>query len=98
MERKRPAVNDKETLKKIKTNQDEVERPICKYGGKCYRKHPDHLKTFQHPLSSDESQQTVEDDQNLFKIYQMNFPKDLFDFWKFSSTLTETKPRGLRMI
>ena len=24
-------------------------RPLCKYGKDCYRKNPDHLKTFSHP-------------------------------------------------
>ncbi|GAQ79622.1 hypothetical protein KFL_000340250 [Klebsormidium nitens] len=24
-------------------------RPMCKYGGKCYRKNPDHLRDFRHP-------------------------------------------------
>ncbi|RWS22345.1 UPF0609 protein C4orf27-like protein [Leptotrombidium deliense] len=30
-------------------------KPICKYGNKCYRKHPSHLQEFSHPSDDQES-------------------------------------------
>ena len=27
-------------------------KPLCKYGSKCYRKNPDHLRRFAHPSDS----------------------------------------------
>ena len=29
-------------------------KPLCKYGSKCYRKNPEHLRRFSHPLTSDD--------------------------------------------
>ena len=123
---------------------DTSTRPMCKYGAKCYRKHPDHLRDYRHPLK-----ETKEDDHNdsltsqetdsravsslsrtpvttdssslsptkqitrlnnatvslmallelngeklLSHVYQMEFPSDLYDFWKFCTDINKTNPRG----
>ena len=127
MDRKRTSSEEKNP-KKIKLIQTTIstDRPICKYGDKCYRKHPEHLKAFRHPTveqSKNEEPQipssstTFDDDDQdevekrqyhgtiaelqdlneqeiLKKIYQMDFPRDFFEFWKFSSTIDSKKPRG----
>lgn len=36
-------------LKRKRSNSDEEEKPICKYGKKCYRNNPLHFKEFAHP-------------------------------------------------
>ena len=118
-------------------------RPLCKYGAKCYRKHPDHLKAFHHPSTMDTKDEEEEeeeelvpvkakektsasisassspvkqtttttkassnstlslmeltgldDEQLLSKLYQMEFPTDLYEFWKFCSTINSKHPRG----
>lgn len=132
-ERKRPSTTSDENLetqtKKIKLIQTTLPnggtstKPLCKYGAKCYRKHPDHLKAFRHP--SPEEDEQVEDvdhspskpspvqkptttnstvslmelteldgDKLLRQLYQMDFPKDLAEFWKFCSNLNTKNPRG----
>lgn len=110
-------------------------RPLCRYGAKCYRKHPDHLKAYQHPSATDEEEEEEEelvpvkakpsasnsassspvkhtttvssnstlslmeltglnDEKLLTKLYQMEFPTDLYEFWKFCSTINSKHPRG----
>jgi hypothetical protein len=149
-ERKRPSTTDRTrttNAKKIKLIQttlpqmDTSNRPLCKYDGKCYRKHPEHLRAFRHSthektdtnkqLNDDESSVTqltssstvadrtfdvsskpvisttvasstvslmelaeLTNEKLLARVYQMNFPSDLYDLWKFCSTLNKTKPRG----
>ena len=29
-------------------------KPLCKYGSKCYRRNPDHLRRYSHPSTADE--------------------------------------------
>lgn len=111
---------------------DTSTRPLCKYGAKCYRKHPDHLRAYRHPSpeKEEEESQTNEDEDSFSKpsessptketpttvavnstislmelmelndekllssVYQMEFPTDLFEFWKFCSSISKNKPRG----
>ncbi|CAF4008531.1 unnamed protein product, partial [Rotaria magnacalcarata] len=73
-ERKRPSETDvspKDNSKKVKLTQTTLTpnlstRPLCKYGAKCYRKHPDHLKAFRHPSTEkkEEEQDTDDDDDD----------------------------------
>lgn len=119
-ERKRPSTTTIENeSKKIKVNQ-----PMCKYGAKCYRKHPDHLKAYRHPSAEKVENETFDDEPPivvppsvsktttststvslmelaestgedlLFKVYQMKFPADLFQFWNYCSTLDKENPRS----
>ena len=115
--------------KKIKLSNNS-NRPLCKYGAKCYRKHPDHLKAYYHPSedtdndddddeeekkeeksspqpqapSSSSSTSTISlmelaelnGDKLLSNVYQMEFPKDLYEFWTFCSNLGEENPRSIK--
>jgi hypothetical protein len=109
-------------------------RPLCKYGAKCYRKHPDHLRAYRHPsIDEKEEEEDEEDDESptstspvtspvkqttipsnstislmelaeldgeklLSHLYQMEFPSDLYEFWKFCSTIDKKNPRGNEQI
>ncbi|CAF4985123.1 unnamed protein product, partial [Rotaria socialis] len=75
-ERKRPSETDispKDNSKKVKLIQTTLTpnlstRPLCKYGAKCYRKHPDHLKAFRHPSTEKkEEEQDIDDDDSTSK-------------------------------
>lgn len=112
------------TSKKIKVISN-TDRPSCKYGAKCYRKHPDHLKAYHHPSTSDEDEPHEEETSSIVKsekkpsassssnttislmelaelngdkllsnVYQMEFPKDLYEFWTFCSNLDAKNPRN----
>ncbi|CAF1548710.1 unnamed protein product [Rotaria magnacalcarata] len=164
-ERKRPSETDvspKDNSKKVKLTQTTLTpnlstRPLCKYGAKCYRKHPDHLKAFRHPSTEkkEEEQDTDDDDDDdddstskptdsspvpspveittaatttikspssssmkqtatsinatvslmelmelsgeklLSSVYEMEFPTDLYEFWKFCSNLKKNNPRDV---
>ena len=57
------------TTKKIKLIQTTLpvgtsKRPICKYGANCYRKHPDHLRDYQHPKTDRQENEQEDDDDN----------------------------------
>lgn len=140
-ERKRLSETDTSPVnnnsKKIKLIQATLplgtsKRPLCKYGAKCYRKHPDHLRDFDHPSTDkkeEEDEDEVEDvpDENsassspvkrttisanstislmelfelngeklLSSLYQMEFPIDLYEFWRFCSTMNNKNPRGMK--
>jgi len=115
-------------------------RPLCKYGAKCYRKHPDHLRAYHHP-STDKKEEDDDDEDSwisepikktsptnspsssspvkhktttsssnstisliellelngeklLSHLYKMEFPLDLYEFWKFCSNINNKNPRG----
>ena len=137
--------SDAPSSKKIKLIQTTLpfgasKRPVCKYGAKCYRKHPDHLRAYDHPTVTDtkEEEEDEEDDKDfstkptttkttassassspvkqnitassnstislmelaglddeklLSQVYQMEFPKDLYEFWKFCSNIDNKHPR-----
>ena len=36
----------------------------------------------------------LDEDKLLKQLYQMEFPKDLYEFWKFCSHLNTKNPRG----
>jgi len=138
-ERKRLSETDESPInnsKKIKLIQTTLPigtstRPLCKYGAKCYRKHPDHLRAFHHPSTDKKEEEEKEDDDNecsstektssspvkhttssnnstlslmelielngeklLSQLYQMEFPSDLYEFWKFCSNMNNKNPRG----
>ena len=65
-ERKRLSESDqssKESSKKRKLIQTTLPlatttRPPCKYGAKCYRKHPDHLRAYFHPSTETKEAET----------------------------------------
>ncbi|CAF0810567.1 unnamed protein product [Rotaria sordida] len=155
-ERKRLSETDKspnKNSKKIKLTQTTLPivtstRPLCKYGAKCYRKHPDHLRNYCHPSteqkieddnltsesidsspvsssspppptttttttnsssSSPRKQMTTSNNSTislmelmelngeklLSHLYQMEFPSDLYEFWKFCSNINTNKPRDV---
>jgi hypothetical protein len=138
-ERKRLPESPVTNSKKIKLVQTTLPfgtstRPLCKYGAKCYRKHPDHLRDFHHPLTDKKEDDDDEDsstkktsttssassspvkhttttsssnstislmelaelngEQLLSHVYQMEFPSDLYEFWKFCSNMNNKNPRG----
>lgn len=136
-ERKRPSTTEKESEpKRMKLIQTKIvassDRPMCKYGAKCYRKHPDHLKAFRHPSPTKETTDSPVDDEPLVpmakesepssssssasatasstisllelaelsgedllsKVYQMKFPPDFYEFWKFCCNMEKKHPRG----
>lgn len=144
-ERKRLSDTDtspSKNAKKIKLIQTALpvassDRPLCKYGAKCYRKHPDHLKAYQHPSETNDEEEEdnhpssskakaeetssvssspakqitassnnstvslmelaeLTDEKLVSQLYQMEFPKDLYEFWKFCSNLHLKNPRGTR--
>ncbi|CAF0847338.1 unnamed protein product [Rotaria sp. Silwood1] len=148
-ERKRLSETDQspnKNSKRRKLNQttlsmDTSTLPLCKYGAKCYRKHPDHLRDYRHPST----EQKVEDEDFTSKtsdsspvssppptitnscssspikqlttsnnstislmelmelsgekllshLYQMEFPSDLYEFWKFCSNMNKNNPRDI---
>ncbi|CAF2371340.1 unnamed protein product [Rotaria sp. Silwood2] len=154
-ERKRLSETDKspnKNSKRIKLVQttlpnDTSTRPLCKYGAKCYRKHPDHLRDYRHPSteqkeededltsksfdsspvssspppppppttttnssSSTPVKQTttssnstislmelmeLNDEKLLSHLYQMEFPSDLYEFWKFCLNINKNNPRDV---
>lgn len=71
-ERKRLSETDESptnTSKKIKLIQTTLpvgasKRPLCKYGAKCYRKHPDHLRAYSHPSTDKKEEEDDEDDDD----------------------------------
>lgn len=112
-----------------------AKRPLCKYGAKCYRKHPDHLRDFEHPSTEKREEEEEEEDvpvkesspppkrttttaatssanstislmellelndeKLLSSLYQMEFPSDLYEFWKFSSNINTKNPCGMKDI
>ncbi|CAF1131943.1 unnamed protein product [Adineta ricciae] len=63
-----PSANN--TTKKIKLIQTTLpvgtsKRPICKYGANCYRKHPDHLRDYQHPKTDQKEEEQGDDDEDF---------------------------------
>lgn len=36
-----------------------TQKPLCKYGNKCYRKNPQHLEQYSHGSSDDDSESQV---------------------------------------
>ena len=140
------SVNNSKKIKLIQTTLPggTSKRPLCKYGANCYRKHPDHLKAYDHPSTTTKNDQEDDDDDDqnssipepvekisttssassspvkpkpttassskpttslmelaelngeklLSHLYQMEFPKDLYEFWKFCSNLNPKNPRG----
>ncbi|XP_065898955.1 histone PARylation factor 1-like [Dysidea avara] len=57
-----------------------TKRPVCKYGAECYRKNPDHLKSYYHPSKADE--------ESKVKLKQSTLPTDP------SETQTKLIPKG----
>jgi hypothetical protein len=135
-------VNNPKKIKLIQTTLPigTSTRPLCKYGAKCYRKHPDHLRAYHHP-TTDKKEEEEDDDEDswtseptkktspinsassspvktktttsasnstislmelaelngeklLSHVYQMEFPSDLYEFWKFCSNMNNKNPRG----
>jgi hypothetical protein len=137
-ERKRLTETEASSSKKIKLIQTTLpvgtsKRPLCKYGAKCYRKHPDHLRAYHHPPATDTKEEEddedftmkptvtnsassspvkqmttassnstislmdlegLNDEKLLSQLYQMEFPTDLYEFWKFCSNINNKHPRG----
>ena len=125
-ERKRPSTDDENSetqTKKIKLVQTTLPKagastkPLCRYGAKCYRKQPDHLRAFRHPSPEKEEVEVstpkptkatskatttvslmelaeLDGEKLLDQLYQMEFPSDLYEFWKFCSSLDSKNPRG----
>ncbi|CAF1067359.1 unnamed protein product [Adineta ricciae] len=67
------------TTKKIKLIQTTLpvgtsKRPICKYGASCYRKHPDHLRDYQHPKTNQQEKEQEEDDDEDFSTTSVSEP------------------------
>jgi hypothetical protein len=130
-------VNNSKKIKLIQTTLST--RPLCKYGGKCYRKHPDHLRAYHHPSTDKKEEDDDEDswisepikktpptnsasssspvkhktttsnsnstislielselngEKLLSHLYKMEFPLDLYEFWKFCSNINNKNPRG----
>jgi hypothetical protein len=131
-ERKRLSDTDEypvDNSKKIKLIQTTT-RPLCKYGVKCYRKQPDHLRAYHHPSADKDEDKTddedeilpskpsssppvkqqtttasnsiislmelseLNDEKLLSQLYQMEFPDDLYEFWKFCGNINKKNPRG----
>jgi hypothetical protein len=136
------SVNNSKKIKLIQTTLpfSTSKLPLCKYGAKCYRKHPDHLRAYHHPSVTDEKEEEDDDDDDDFtskptekisstssassspvkqtttasnnstislmeleglndekllsQLYQMEFPPDLYEFWKFCSNINNKHPRG----
>ncbi|CAF4374846.1 unnamed protein product, partial [Adineta steineri] len=64
-ERKRLSDTDESptnNTKKIKLIQST--RPLCRYGAKCYRKHPDHLRDYRHPSNDKKEIENDNDDDD----------------------------------
>ncbi|CAF1413694.1 unnamed protein product [Adineta steineri] len=158
-ERKRLSDTDESptnNTKKIKLIQTTLPgatttRPLCRYGAKCYRKHPDHLRDYRHPSNDKKEIENDNDDDDddsltaeptisfsvssskketsapnssssspvkqtttsnnttislmelteltgeklLSELYQMKFPSDLHEFWKFCSNINKKNPRDV---
>lgn len=57
-ENKQPEVNDKkvntiskdkfDSVSSAKRQFDKVDKPLCEYGSRCYRKNPQHLEQYRH--------------------------------------------------
>jgi len=134
-------VNNPKKIKLIQTTLPigTSTRPLCKYGAKCYRKHPDHLRAYHHPTTDKKEEEEEEEDswtseptkkasptnsassspvkhktttsasnstislmelaelngeKLLSQVYQMEFPSDLYEFWKFCSNMNNKNPQG----
>lgn len=65
--------NDKKVNKKTECeNKKPDDRPLCKYGEKCYRKNPDHHKQFRH-CGSPSKRRKIESDKIICHSKSSNF-------------------------
>jgi hypothetical protein len=139
-------VNNSKKIKLIQTTLPfgTSTRPLCQYGSKCYRKHPDHLRAYRHPSTDEKEDEEdisiskptektstknvassstsathssasspvkhkttssnstislmelmeLDGEKLLSQLYQMEFPADLYEFWKFCSNMNNKNPRG----
>ncbi len=57
------------------------EKETCKYGSKCYRKNPDHLSQFFHPLNEKAESFSVEKSSKKTKLDTYETSNFLFNFY-----------------
>ncbi|UJR15847.1 hypothetical protein I4U23_002773 [Adineta vaga] len=64
------SMNNSKKIKLIQTTLPvgTTTRPLCKYGAKCYRKQPDHLRNYRHPSldrKQEEEEEEADDDEDF---------------------------------